>query len=200
MSLFALSRTIGPIPVDVIVREQHESDITITTNPVEFGAAVSDHAYVEPKKLMLDAVMASRVGPAAVGAAYQSLLRLQELREPFDVITGLTLYRNMLIERLTVNRDSRMATVLYFTAELREVIIVDTETTEGEGKSEDPQKAQGQKGKTNQSGLSKNKSTDANSQARTTATTESGNNVTKTETGPNRSLALTAWRNVTGGE
>ena len=200
MSLFALSRTIGPIPVDVVVREQHESDITITTNPVEFGAAVSDHAYVEPKKLMLDAVMASRAGPAAVGAAYQSLLRLQELREPFDVITGLTLYRDMLIERITVNRDSRMATVLYFTAELREVIIVDTETTEGDGPSEDPQKAQGQKGKTNQSGLSQNKATDADSQARATAPSESGNNVTKTETGPNQSLLITAWRNVTGGE
>ena len=205
MSLFALSRTIGPVPVDVVVREQHESDLTITTNPVEFGAAVSDHAYVEPKKLMLDAVMASRVGPAAVGAAYQSLLRLQEAREPFDIITGLTLYRDMLIERITVNRDSRFATVLYFTAECREVIIVDTETTASPGdRGQDA--ANPQRGKTNQSGLSRTKAqagpngAPSPAQDRATAPQERGNNVASTATGNNESLALGAFRRLRGGE
>ncbi len=131
MTVF-LSRFIGPVPIDVVVRETHESDLSITTNPVEFGAEVSDHAYLEPKRLVIEAVAGSRAGgPAAVAAAFQALVRLQETRQPFAIVTGLSLYRNMLIERLTVKRDSFLSRVLYFVADLREVIIVDTQTTSG---------------------------------------------------------------------
>jgi hypothetical protein len=132
MSFVALSRFIGPVPLDVVMRETHESDLAITTNPVEFGADVADHAYLEPKRLVLEAIAGSRGGNAAsIAAAFQALTRLQETRMPFDIVTGVTLYRNMLIERLTVTRDSFFSRVLLFTAELREVIIVDTETTSG---------------------------------------------------------------------
>jgi hypothetical protein len=196
MSLFALSRTIGPVPVDVVVREQHESDLTITSNPVEFGAAVSDHAYTEPKKLILDAVAGSRAGPAAVALAFQALTRLQESREPFDVLTGLTIYRNMLIERITVNRDSRFATVLYFTAELKEVIIVDTETTPGDG----GEGGAGEQGKqTKQSDkLAKQSTQEGPARDRAAPPTDRSNQSTKVETNPNTNSFL--FNQFFGGE
>jgi hypothetical protein len=195
MTLFALSRSIGPIPVDVVVREQHESNLVITMNPVEFGSAVSDHAYAEPKKLILDAVMGSRTGPNSIPAAYQSLVRLQETREPFDVVTGLMIYRNMLVERLTVQRDSRMAAILYFTAELREVIIVDTETVEGAGDGGEQGRRTKQSGK-----LNKARSRDADTAKRADAPKETGNQSAKTvDDGPESDLALTVWRRITGG-
>jgi hypothetical protein len=132
----ALSKFLGPIPLDVVVREVHESDLFITANPVEFGANVADHAIIEPKRLVMDAIAGSRPGtPAAVAGAYQALVRLQESRQPFSVVTALNRYRNMLVERLSVDRDKTFGRVLYFRAELREVIIVDTETASGQAVS-----------------------------------------------------------------
>lgn len=175
MTVF-LSRFVGPVPLDVVVREIHESDLMITTNPVEFGANVADHAYLEPKRLRLDAVAGSRPGIAAnVAGAYQSLLRLQEAREPFDVVTGLALYRNMLVHRITVDRDAKFARVLFFSAELQEVIIVDTETTPGNGAG----RANGQRGKTDQSKLSKNKLQEGAVRDRGSPTVQSGNASTR---------------------
>ena len=128
----AISRNLGPVPIDVVVREVHESDLVITSNPVESGAEVSDHAYMEPRRLTLEAVAASRdVDAGAVSRTYEDLVRLQASRQPFDVVTGLTLYRRMLIERITVNRDTRFGRVLFFAADLREVIIVDTQSAPG---------------------------------------------------------------------
>lgn len=170
-----LSRFIGPVPLDVVVREIHESDLTITTNPVEFGANVADHAYVEPKRLRLDAVAGSRPGIAAnVAGAYQALQRLQEAREPFDVVTGLSLYRNMLVHRLIVDRDSKFARVLFFSAELQEILIVDTETTEGTGAGN----ANGQRGRTNQSGQGKKKLAEGSPRDRGSPTEQRGNSAT----------------------
>jgi hypothetical protein len=179
MTVF-LSRFIGPVPLDVVVREIHESDLTITTNPVEFGANVADHAYVEPKRLRLDAVAGSRPGIAAnVAGAYQALQRLQEARQPFDVVTGLSLYRNMLVHRLIVDRDSKFARVLFFSAELQEVIIVDTETTEGTGSGTGAGNANGQRGRTSQSGQGKNKLAEGPVRDRGSPTTQRGNSATR---------------------
>jgi hypothetical protein len=156
----ALSKFLGPIPLDVVVREVHESDLFITSNPVEFGANVSDHAIIEPKRLVMDAVAGSRPGtPGSVAGAFQAITRLQESRQPFSIVTALTVYRNMLIERLSVDRDKTFGRVLFFRAELREVIIVDTETTSG--------------------GLSQGKLQDGTAKDRGSPTTQRGNNVTK---------------------
>lgn len=170
---FALSRFLGPVRLDVVVRERHESDLFITRNPVEFGADVSDHAIIEPKRLILDAVAGSRPGtPATVAAAWQAIKGLHETRQPFTIVTALDVYRNMLIERLTVDRDARYGRVLYFRAELREVIIVDTETAPGTG-------GPGSEGRTTQSGLQRGRLAEGTPQDRGSPTTQRGNTATR---------------------
>lgn len=125
------SGAIGPIPVSVIMRERHNSELGITEEPIETGAKVTDHAYVEPKKLTLE------FGDANAVATFNALQRFQESRQPFSVVTGLTVYRNMLIKALMVERDATYSRVLNGRAELQEIIIVSTAytTTEGEGSS-----------------------------------------------------------------
>ena len=49
----AISRSLGPVPIDVMLQERHLSRLSITRNPIEFGADVTDHAYVQPKDLWL---------------------------------------------------------------------------------------------------------------------------------------------------
>lgn len=125
----AFPRFLGPVPLDVVVRETHATELEITLNPIEMGADVTDHAYVQPKRFSMEAVAASRISsPALVGAAYYALVRLQESREPFDVVTGLTLYRDMLIQRISVERDVTNSRILFFRADLLEIIIVNTES------------------------------------------------------------------------
>jgi hypothetical protein len=53
---------------------------------------------------------------------------LQKRAEPFAVQTGLKLYENMVCTSIRTSQDKGSSGALLFTAELREVIIVNTET------------------------------------------------------------------------
>lgn len=128
---FAFSRALGGVPLDVVVRETLSSSLTITENPVEVGAAITDHAYVDPKRVKLEAVAGGRAGTVGAAIAFEALKRLQETREPFDFVSGFSLFRNMLIESIDVERTKGRARIMYFSAELVEVIIVDTAASAG---------------------------------------------------------------------
>src|SRR5690606_36155713 len=129
MSAIFFSRLIGPVPVDVIVREVHRTTLGITENPIETGAKVTDHAYVEPKKLTLEFASGNAV------ATYNALVRFQESRVPFTIVSGLAVYNNMLIKELRVTRDATFSRVLDGLCELQEAIIVSTSYTAAQGDS-----------------------------------------------------------------
>lgn len=50
-------RSIGEITFDVTSSEDHQSELTITENPVESGAQIADHAVVQPKQVTITGVM-----------------------------------------------------------------------------------------------------------------------------------------------
>ena len=121
------SGLIGPIPVSVIVRESHQSNLGITELPIETGAKITDHAYVEPKRISLE------FADAYAAATYNALVRFQESRVPFTFVSGLFVYNNMLIKSLSADRDFAFSSVLNGKAELQEIIIVSTSYTAAEG-------------------------------------------------------------------
>jgi hypothetical protein len=146
--LFGQKRAkISNIVVDASVRESHENEAQITDNPVEEGVDVTDHVRIMPKRLTMDGVISdtpitlsviSNIS-GAIGTvtefiggrslsqeAYDRLLRLQANREPMTIVTGLRVYQNMLIESLTVPRDSRTANAIHFTAVFREIHVART--------------------------------------------------------------------------
>lgn len=51
--LFGKKRNIGGVIPDVVIQEVHDDTVTITQHPVEYGAAISDHAYREPSQVMM---------------------------------------------------------------------------------------------------------------------------------------------------
>lgn len=121
------NRNIGAIPVTIVTGEDHESQVSITKVPVEFGSDITDHAYVEPKTVTLKGI----IGPGFNGrrsfdraAGFQALIRYQESRTPFTLVTGLTLYRNMLIGKISVPVNPENTNVLEFTATLHQILIV----------------------------------------------------------------------------
>jgi hypothetical protein len=124
-----LSRSLGGIPVDVVINENHTSEVNIPKHPVERGVKISDHVWRDPYKVEIECIID---GPGVMGA-YSDLLDLQQDAEPFDFVTGLKVYENMLIEGLYPIRDKEYGRVLKFNATLVEVIIVSPSGPAGGG-------------------------------------------------------------------
>ena len=106
-------REFAGISLDAVLTESFSSPITVTKNPVEFGANIADHAIIQPKKYTLTGVVSntplSLTG--AVGqiidnisglfgdssgsnlsrsqSAYEALQAIKDEREPIEVQTGL---------------------------------------------------------------------------------------------------------------
>lgn len=120
MVAIAFNRLIGPVPIDCVVTESHSSELAITEIPVENGVRITDHAFVLPKKITLDAATSN------AAASYNALVAFQESRLPFVLVTGLFVYTNMLIKGLSADRDATFSTVLRCKADLQEIIIVST--------------------------------------------------------------------------
>lgn len=118
--IIAISRSIGPVPLSCVLSEDHTTEIEITSNPIETGAEVNDHAYIMPKRVRLD------FADANAAATWNALIRFQETRTPFTLVTGLSVYRNMMVKRLNATRDPQTAFILSGSVDLQEVIIVDT--------------------------------------------------------------------------
>lgn len=120
--IIAFSRYIGPVALDCLISERHLTEVEITGNPIETGAEVNDHAYVKPKVVTLE------IANKNAQATFAALVAFQETRVPFTLVTGLFVYKNMLIKTIDATRDKTFARILSARVELREVIIVSTAT------------------------------------------------------------------------
>lgn len=139
MTAIAIVRSMGGLVFDATFKEVHEDTSTVTDNPVETGVSISDHMYRNPRKLTISAGVSNAVlhkgevqlfasNISRVAEAWKQLRDLKNAAEPFDVQTGLDLYSNMVCTSLKTEQDKETGQVLYFDAELREVIIVNTQT------------------------------------------------------------------------
>lgn len=137
-------RGIAGIIPEVVVRELHNDDITITEHPVGQGAPITDHAYKNPETVMIEfgwsdsflSLNSARISSAQsifngaqnLNDIYDSLLELQASLEPIDVGTGKRQYTNMLIKSLQVETDINTENLLMIKAVFQKIYIVQTET------------------------------------------------------------------------
>lgn len=141
-------RKLGTIIPNVVVEEVHTDTLTITDHPVEQGAPITDHAFMNPAELSmrigwsssslaLDSVVSSVVDSVKAGKLtapkiktvrdlYEDLLKLQASRKPFDVSTGKRLYKDMLIKSISTTTDASTENALVVSVVLRQVILVKT--------------------------------------------------------------------------
>lgn len=133
-ALIRPQRSLGGYLPDCVPEEVHNDDLVITEHPVEVGAAISDHAYKRPAEVRLRMAWSNAATSLAdwsesyATVVYGMLLRLQESREPFTIVTGKRTYSNMLLAGLSVTTDRRTEYMLDVTATCRQVIIVSTQT------------------------------------------------------------------------
>lgn len=138
----AVLRKFGGLTFDATFEESHESELVITDNPVETGVVISDHAYMAPLRLIITAGVSDTPLRGKVDSdpfvsdstgrsrrAFDLLTELQRTAEPFEVQTGLKLYRNMVCTVIRTQQDKDSAGAFVFTATLREVIITFTKST-----------------------------------------------------------------------
>ena len=122
-------RRLGELEFDVWIEESHEDSLMITEHPVEQGAAISDHAYLKPSTVSLRVGVANSLSETRCQEVYDTLRELQGKREPIDIVTGLRVYKNMLIETLATSTDATSENAKIITADCRAVIIVRTQVT-----------------------------------------------------------------------
>lgn len=121
-------RKIGSITVNVTITESTNDTLTITKQPVQQGASITDHAYKEPTIFQVQALFADNLN-RSLSKVYQELLDLQSSRVPFDIVTPKRIYKQMLISSLGLTTDKKSENILSILMSFQEVIIVAVTTT-----------------------------------------------------------------------
>lgn len=125
MACTLYSRSIGWVPVDVFVKETTKDSVEIAKHPVEAGTLISDHAWINPREITISGII---TGGSMAG--YEALHQLQTTLEPFDIISGFSIYSNMLLQNLTATREKSSGQICAFDATCRQVIIVSSEQSD----------------------------------------------------------------------
>jgi hypothetical protein len=138
-------RQIGTIKLQVVVSEQTTDTLTITRQPVQQGASINDHAYMEPTSFSHSIYFANNsiTGGTSLGQIYNNLLNLQSSAIPFDIVTPKRIYKNMLMTALTMTVDKQTENVLAIHASYQQIILVPVLSTKvPRSKQRSPQKTQ----------------------------------------------------------
>lgn len=118
---------------DAFISVNHTKDATITSHPVQTGANLTDHIYLNPIELTMRIKM-SDASASLVSSQFQSrytrsvsavdvLTQLWKNRIPFQVSTRTDIYQNMVIESITINDDYQTLYGLDCTVNLREILM-----------------------------------------------------------------------------
>jgi hypothetical protein len=136
--LIYVKTNIGGWFFDAFLKMTHTSRLTITEHPVQTGAALTDHAFLQPRELSIEVGMSNVAssfvpeqfsgGYSRSVTAFQVLKDLQALRVPIQVHTRLGLYQNMLVEVLSAPDDFMTLDGLRCTVTFREIIVAQVTT------------------------------------------------------------------------
>ena len=148
--LFSAPRQLGPYIADATFEEIGTDTLEVTRQPVQYGAAITDHAFKQPAQVTIRCGW-SNSSPAATGFGlglitnlvnpfgsaansyvndiYAGLLTLQSSAQPFVIITGKRVYQSMLFRQLRLTTDLASEYSLQIVAECYEVFLVQVTTT-----------------------------------------------------------------------
>lgn len=130
---------------DAYLRISHSRKLTITQHPVESGAAISDHAFVEPITFELDIGMTdttlgkipsqfdnlnlpdSSTKSRSI-KAYDLLVNMQKTRIPYEFICRYGTFK-VVVEEITPTDDYTTKYALKASVRLRQIIITEASST-----------------------------------------------------------------------
>ena len=120
------------------LRVAHELVLRRTEHPVQSGAAITDHAYVMPTKLMMEIGVSDSMDTYTSGMwggsststsvnAFDALCELARQRTLVIVQTRLRSYPNMIVESVSAEETSRTVTSGRFRVVFSEIFIASTQ-------------------------------------------------------------------------
>jgi hypothetical protein len=117
---------IGTIAVQVVIDEAATDTLTITKQPVQQGAAITDHAFMEPTAFAHTIYFPSPgfTGGTTLSQIYTKLLTLQSSAQPFDIVTPKRIYSSMLMTSLNQTTDKLTENCLAIHASYQQIILV----------------------------------------------------------------------------
>jgi hypothetical protein len=134
---------------DAVLELDHEQAMETTNHPVQTGASLTSHAYLQPATVTMSILMSDVVQQYSTGqqgsaiaqggaspstaapfsgngsksvAAYQTLLSLQSARQPLTVTTRLRSYQNMMITAISPREDHKTITGLRVRVTFKQII------------------------------------------------------------------------------
>jgi len=122
-------RKFADITVNVVITENANDTLTVTKQPVQQGASITDHAYKEPTTFSTSILFRDNL-TTSLSKIYENMLELQTSRVPFDIITPKRIYRNMLMTVLSQTTDKNTENCLAINVTFQEVILVKVSTTQ----------------------------------------------------------------------
>jgi hypothetical protein len=120
------ARMVGTIAVQVVINEQTTDTLTITKQPVQQGAAITDHAYMEPTSFSHTIYFSNNsfTDGVSLSEVYTQLQKLQQSAIPFVVVTPKRIYKDMLMTSLGMTVDSKTENCLAIHASYQQIIMV----------------------------------------------------------------------------
>jgi hypothetical protein len=128
--------------IDVSVAENHSVLADVQSHPIEDGSEITDHVIIKPRRLTIEgtitdtpsgaiAVLAPLTGiinrfagsPRSI-EAFNTIEGYIVAKKLFDVVTGLKVYKNMIIRSFNVPKRAIMGRALNFVMELIQIEIV----------------------------------------------------------------------------
>lgn len=118
---------------DVVIEEEHTDEVTVTNQPVDIGAEISDHAYANPAVVrikwawsdnsrlinsLISSAFSSERGLVTSKRIYSELLEIKNARLPIQLSTGKRTYPKVILTSIkttsTVDTESSMICDLTF--------------------------------------------------------------------------------------
>lgn len=121
---------------DAYLRMQNNSNLQITSHPVESGSPISDNAYLEPRTFAYDIGMTDTSQGKVFGqfglldrskTAYQMLEEWQENKTLITLNNKYGLYRNVLVKNITTNDDYTTKYGMKASIVLQQVIVTSSQ-------------------------------------------------------------------------
>lgn len=126
-----ISPTFGSFFFDAVFNTDHSANLTVTQHPVQSGASISDHAFMEPDEVSVEIGMSDAASGASDSHsvnAYTQLRAIMELREPVTLITRLKTYSNMIVTSISAPDDYKTMNALRASIYFQQINIVSVST------------------------------------------------------------------------
>jgi len=127
---------IGGITLDATVEERHEYSAGVTDHPIEAGGFVTDHVFENPRIVQVTGEITdspvqlfSVLGGLSKRSveAHDQLKALYHLKQRVTLVTGLSIYTDMVMDTLTFPKNQQTGRRLQFTANFKETRFVSSE-------------------------------------------------------------------------